>query len=393
MGEPLERREHLDLLKSALDRYPVVAILGARQVGKTTIARNLAAEEAGSATFFDLEDPEDRARLTQPKLALQGLRGLVVLDEIQLVPDLFAVLRVLADRPDRPARFLVLGSASPDLLQQSESLAGRIHFHRLGGFALDEVGRENWRDLWIRGGFPRSYLAGSDEESAEWRRDFIDTFLERDLPQLGIQIRSATLRRFWTMIAHYHGQTWNGSELGRAFGVSHTTVGRYLELLTSTYVLRKLQPWHENLGKRQVRSPKVYVADSGVMHTLLNVEDHHDLLGHPKRGASWEGFVINELIHRLGARSDECHFWATHAGAELDLLIVRGRRRRGFEVKLSTSPKVTTSMRTALENLRLDRLDVIHAGEHSFPMDERIHAVSLPRIDTDVPGLRELEPG
>jgi predicted AAA+ superfamily ATPase len=384
----IRRGRHLEALQGLLERFPVVGILGARQVGKTTLAHELAAHRPEPATFFDLEDPADLARLAEPMLALRDLRGLVVIDEVQRRPDLYPVLRVLADRPDRPARFLVLGSASPDLLRQtSESLAGRIYYHELGGFALDEVGVEARDRLWLRGGFPSSFLAESEAASAEWRRGFIRTFVERDLQQLGVAIAPEMLRRFWTMVAHYHAQVWNGAELARSFGISEPTVRRYLDLLTSALVLRRLQPWFENLGKRQVKSPKVYVTDSGLLHTLLNLETRKDLEGHPKVGASWEGFALCELLVRLGARPEESYFWATHAGAELDLLVVRGGRRLGFELKRTDAPRLTPSIRTALEDLKLERLDVVHAGEHTFPLGERVRAVALGRLYEDLEPL------
>jgi uncharacterized protein len=377
----ISRQRHLEALQVGLDRYPVVAILGPRQVGKTSIARNLAEVYEERATFFDLESPVTLARLAEPMLVLEPLRGLVVLDEIQRRPELFPILRVLADRPGQPARFLVLGSASPELLRQtSESLAGRIHFHELGGFALDETGSETLDRLWLRGGFPLSFLADSEVASFEWRRDFIRTFLERDLPQLGIQTPGETLRRFWTMLAHVHGQTWNGAEFSRSFGVSVPTVQRYLDLLSSTFVVHQLRPWFENLGKRQVKSPKVYLSDSGLAHALLGITDREDLESHPRLGASWEGFAIREIVERLGARPEEAFFWSTHGGAELDLLVIRGRRRLGFEIKRTDAPKVTPSMRIALADLKLDRLDVIHAGEFDFPMTEGIRAVPLAKI-------------
>lgn len=379
----LRRPRHLRAVRGLLRRHPVVAILGARQVGKTTLARSVCRLERGRTVWFDLEDPADLGRLGEPMLALRGARGLVVIDEVQRRPDLFPVLRVLADRPGRPARFLVLGSASPELLRQSsESLAGRIAFHQLTPFALEEAGSARWAGLWLRGGFPRSFLARSDAASAEWRRGFVRTFLERDLPQLGISIPAETMRRFWTMLAHYHAQSWNASEFGRAFGVADTTVRRYLDALTSTFVVRQIQPWHENLGKRQVKSPKVYVGDGGLLHVLLGLETLADLEGHPKVGASWEGFALEQVVHALGARSEECFFWATHGGAELDLLWLRGSRRRGFEFKRTEAPSVTPSMRIALKDLRLDRLDVIHAGAQTFPLAERIRAVALPRLLT-----------
>ena len=384
----IERDRHLQALEGYLRRHPVVAIPGARQVGKTTLARQLVAHESQPATVFDLEDPEDLGRLSEPTLALKKLRGLVVLDEIQRRPELFPTLRVLADRPGTPARFLVLGSASPDLLKQSsESLAGRILYHRLGGFALDEVGLAARDRLWLRGGFPRSFLAESSFASAEWRRELVSTFLERDLPELGITIPSVTLRRFWTMLAHYHGQVWNGAELARALGVAHSTVRRYLDIFTSALVLIQLQPWFENLKKRQVKSPKVYFADSGILHSLLNLETQDDLLRHPKVGASWEGFALAETLTRLGARRDECFFWATHAGAELDLLVIRGNRRLGFEFKLTSAPSMSRSMHSALSDLKLDRLDVVHGGEHTYPLTDRVRAVALARLYEDIEPL------
>lgn len=384
----LTRGRQSQRLRHLLERYPVVAILGARQVGKTTLARRLTHELDTTSHFFDLEDPEDLARLAEPKLVLEALEGVVVLDEVQRKPEIFPILRVLADRPGTPARFLVLGSASPTLLRQSsETLAGRIHFHRLDGFSLDEVGPRQWQRLWVRGGFPRSFLADSDEASFEWRLDFIRTFLERDLPQLGIQTPGETLRRFWTMLAHNQAQVWNGAELARAFGVSPPTVRNYLDQLTSSLVVRQLQPWHANVKKRQVKSPKVYLADSGLVHALLGLETHLDILGHSIVGASWEGFVIQEIRTRLRARPEECYFWATHAGAELDLLVVRGRKRRGFEIKHTAAPKTTKSMHRALEDLELDHLDVIHAGSETFPLAPKIRAVSIARLWDDLEPL------
>jgi len=367
---------------SLLSRYRVVAILGARQVGKTTLAKQIADEWAkGPTTHFDLEDPADLARLEEPSLLLRGLDGLVVMDEIQRRPDLFPLLRVLADRPRPATRFLLLGSASPELLRQSsETLAGRIQFFPLSGFNLSEVGTARAEQLWIRGGFPRSFLARSDRQSAEWRRGFVSTFLERDIPQLGIRVPAATLRRFWAMLAHAHGQIWNASEFARSFGVGESTVRRYLDLLAATFVVRQLPPWHENLGKRQVKSPKIYFTDSGLLHTLLQVETRESLLAHPRLGASWEGFALQAAIAHLGARPEECFFWATHGGAELDLLVVRGKRRLGFEFKRTDTPRMTPSIRSALSDLRLDVLYVVHAGEHSFSLGERVRAVPIGRM-------------
>ena len=380
--------QDLARVTALLRQFPIVGILGARQVGKTTLARQLIAARAGTSTFFDLESTTDRARLADPMLALGDLRGLIVLDEVHQVPDLFRALRVLADEPSVKRRFLVLGSAAPELLRQgAETLAGRIAYHELSGFRLDEVGLSQLSRRWTRGGFPRSFLARSDAASDEWREQFIRTFLERDIPQFGLRIPAPALRRFWTMIAHYHAQTWNSSELARAFGVAHTTVQRYLDVLTETFMVRQLPPWHENLSKRQVRAPKVYLRDTGVLHRLLGVRSLRDLEAHPKVGASWEGFALDVILDHLGARSGEAYFWGTHAGAELDLLIVRGRTRIGFEFKRASSPSVTPSMRSALTDLRLQRLYVVHGGVATFPLAEKILAVPLTRIAQDVPQL------
>jgi predicted AAA+ superfamily ATPase len=385
----IERGPFLRRLRSALAEFPVVGLLGARQVGKTTLAGQLADRWPREVHRFDLEDSADLARLADPMLALRPLRGLVVVDEVQRRADLFPALRVLADRARRPARFLVLGSASPDLLRQSsESLAGRIRYLRLEGLRMEEVGRQNMDRLWLRGGFPRSYLAPSDAASLQWRVEFIETFLHRDLPQLGISLAAETLRQFWAMLAHYHGQLLNTSELGRALGVGHPTIARHLDALVSTFVVRRLRPWHENIKKRQVKSPKVYVEDNGLLHALLNLSGRIDLERHPKVGASWESFAMAEVVGLLGVRPEECWFWATHQGAELDLLIVRGRRRWGFEFKRTSAPEVTASMRVALRDLGLVRLDVIHAGEHSFPMAPKVRAIAARDLGSALKPLR-----
>ncbi|MEA1950057.1 MAG: ATP-binding protein [Planctomycetota bacterium] len=383
----IRRSQQLARLWSLLKHNPVVAILGARQVGKTTLAKDLQRQWNQPCHAFDLERQRDIARLTDPELALESLKGLVVLDEIQRMPNLFPLLRVLADRRPIRTRFLVLGSASPEMLRQgNETLAGRIAFHTLDGFSVKEVGITNHAKLWLRGGFPRSFLAAANSKSQDWREDFISTFLERDLPQLGIRANSATLRRFWTMLAHYHGQIWNASQFARNFGVNNTTIRHYIDILTSAFVVRQLQPWHENLKKRQVKAPKVYLTDSGLLHTLLGITNKTDLDSHPKLGASWEGFVISQVTGLLAIRPHECFFWATHTGAELDLLVVRGRKRWGFEVKRTSSPTITPSMRIALSDLKLQRLFVVHAGEHSFDMSKKIRAVALSHL------LDELRP-
>jgi len=381
----IARARHEKAVLRLLRDFPIVAILGARQVGKTTLAQRIMELEKGPAEIFDLEDPADLARLDDARLALSGLRGLVVLDEIQLRPDIFPILRVLVDRRPRPARFLVLGSASPDLLRQSsETLAGRIAFHTLNGFHLDEVGPDKLDRLWLRGGFPPSFLARSNEVSLNWRRQFIRTFLERDLPQLGVRVPGTTLSRFWSMLAHYHGQVWNSSEFARSFGVSDKTVRHYLDLLGATLVVRLLPPWHANVGKRQVKSPKVYIGDSGVLHSLLGIGDARDLDRHPKVGASWEGFLLHQVLERLRAAPEECFFWATHSGEEIDCLWLRGRRRWGFEFKRTSAPTLTRSARTALDLLELQRLYVIHAGAETFPLHAKVTAVAASRLIDDL---------
>lgn len=370
-----------------LRAFRVVGVLGARQVGKTTLARQVTAGFRGPTTFFDLESPQDLARLREPELALGAQRGLVVLDEIQRRPDLFPVLRVLSDRRPLPARFLILGSASPELLRQSsESLAGRIGYADIAGFDCEEIAPARWDRLWVRGGFPLSFLARSDDASANWRRALVRDFLERDLPQLGIRVAPETMRRLWTMLAHYHGQIWNSAEFARAFGVADTTVRRYLDHLVSAFALRLLPPWHENIGKRQVKSPRIYVSDSGILHVLLGLDSREDVISHAKVGASWEGFVLEQVVRRLRARPEECFFWRTHLGAELDLLVVRGRMRLGFEIKRTAAPELTSSMRSALSDLKLDDLTVLHAGEHSFPMGRNVRAVAFHDL------LREVRP-
>jgi len=385
---PVARSGHLDRLRSLLRQFPVVGLIGPRQVGKTTLAHMFASTVKGRTTFFDLEDPVDRARLADPMLALRELRGLVVIDEIHHLPQFFRSLRVLADRPHRPARFLVLGSASPALLRQSsETLAGRIAYHELTPFSLLEIGAKHLERLWRRGGFPASYVAHSERGSVTWRKSFVRTFLERDIPGLGLRLAPTTLERFWAMLAQYHAQTWNGSELARAFGVSDATVRGYLDTLTATFVIRQLRPWSENIGKRQVRSPKVFIADTGLLHTLLGISDQTDLERHPKVGASWEGFALSQVVAALGVESDECYFWATHQGAELDLLVIHGQKRLGFEFKRSSAPAMTRSMHVALADLRLDSIDIVHAGEHTFQVAPKVRAVACADVQEEIAPL------
>ena len=358
--------------------HPIVALTGPRQCGKTTLARRIAAEAPHSA-YFDLESAVDRRRLGTPEQTLGRLDGLVVIDEVQRLPGLFETLRVLVDRADNAARFLLLDSASPALVRGvSESLAGRVGLVSLAGFDLHEIGAASWRELWLRGGFPRSYLAGNLADSTLWRANFARTFLERDIPQLGIRIPSETLRRFWTMIAHYHGQVWNAAEFARALGVRQGAARHYLDILAGAFMVRALPPWFENLKKRQVKAPKVYVRDTGLLHTLLDVGSETELAGHPKIGASFEGFVVEQLLTLL--EEENAYFWATHGGAELDLLVSRGGRRYGFECKLADAPGTTRSMRVALDDLGLDHLWVLYAGDESYVLDHSISAHPASRI-------------
>lgn len=369
-------------LTAALARNPVALLTGPRQCGKTTLARQLVPED--SLNYFDLEDPVSLARLDEPMTALGPLRGLIVIDEVQRRPDLFPALRVLADRRHVDARFLLLGSAAGDLLRQSsESLAGRVEEVIVGGFTLDEVGSDAEASLWVRGSFPRSFLPERDADSLAWRRSFVRTLLERDLPQWGVRVPATALRRFWTMIAHYHGHPWNAAEQARALGVDASTARRYLDLLSDALVVRQLPPWHANLRKRQVRAPKVYVRDSGLLHALLGLGTAKAVLEHPKVGASWEGFVIEQVLATTD--HDEAYFWATHQGAEIDLLLVAGDARIGVEIKRADAPKATPSMRTALADLGLARIVVVYPGTRRYPLAEGIEA--LPLRDLGTPNL------
>ena len=370
----LKRPQALSQIRRALKRSRVVALIGPRQCGKTTLARQIVSPD--SLNYFDLEDPASLARLAEPMTALASLRGVVVIDEIQRRPDLFPVLRVLADRRPLPARFLILGSATPGLLRQSsESLAGRLEVVPLGGFSLAEVGARAVSQHWQRGGFPLAYLAKSQADSLAWRRQLIQTFLERDLPQLGVAVPAPALLRFWTMLAHYHGQIWNAAEPARSLGVSEPTVRRYLDLLTGLFMVRQLQPWHENLKKRQIKAPKVYIRDSGLLHQLLGIRTEAELFAHPKCGASWEGYAIEETLKAV--QPDEAYFWATHTGAELDLLLFKDRRRFGVEVKRADAPRLTPSMRIALADLGLDALVVLYPGKVRYPLADRVEAVPI----------------
>ncbi|WKZ46941.1 MAG: ATP-binding protein [Anaerolineales bacterium] len=376
----IKRSSLLSRIKIALGRSRVVALIGPRQSGKTTLARQFV--NPASVNYFDLEDPVSLARLEQPMTALQDLRDLVVIDEIQRRPDLFPILRVLADREDLPARFLILGSASPELIRSSsESLAGRMETISISGFSLAEVGVNAMQEHWLRGGFPLSFLAENDSDSFAWRKNFAQTFLERDLPRWGVQIPAGNLLRFWTMISHYHGQIWNAAEPARSMGVSEPTIRRHLDLLQDVFMMRILQPWHTNLKKRQVKSPKIYFRDSGLLHALLGIRTHHDLQTHPKSGASWEGYVIEEAIKSI--EPDEVYFWATHNGAEIDLLLFKNGKRFGLECKRVDAPRLTPSMQIAIEDLQLNHLAVIYPGERSYPLAEKATVVPLSSLETE----------
>ena len=370
----LPRPQMHQRIMTALSRSRIVALLGPRQCGKTTLARMFLPPDHQS--YFDLEDPASLARLAEPMTALSGLEGLVVIDEIQRAPHLFQVLRVLADRDPLPARFLILGSASPDVIQgASESLAGRVEMIAMGGFHLPEVGVASQAAHWSRGGFPLSFLAASDEDSFAWRKNFIRTFLERDLPTFDLRLPGQTFFRFWSMLAHYHGQVWNAAEPARALGIGEMTVRRYLDVLEGTFLIRTLQPWHANLSKRQVKAPKLFFRDSGLLHHLLGIHTPSELERHPKIGASWEGYAVEEIL--AAVEPDEAYFWGTHAGAELDLLLVKDGRRIGIECKRIDAPRLTASIRIALADLELDHLAVIYPGERNYPIADKVSAFPL----------------
>ena len=374
----IRRPRRLTEIEGVLAHNPVCALLGPRQCGKTTLAREIVGRRT-DAHVFDLETAAGREQLAQPELTLTSLRGLVVIDEIQRQPRLFEILRPLADRPRTPARFLLLGSASPDLLRgASESLAGRVGFVDLGGFDLMEVGARNWRTLWVRGGFPRSYLARSEALSVGWRRDFVRTFLERDVPQLGIRIPAEALRRFWMMLAHVHGQVWNGADIARSLGVNEHTVRRYLDVLSGTYLIRQLPPWFENISKRQYKAPKVYARDSGLLHALLGAGSWRELSGHPKLGASWEGFALEQVLAL--ADGADAYFWGTHAGAELDLLLIHRGRRYGIEFKYGDAPRMTKSLHVGLTDLHLDRAWIVYPGGERYAVHAKVEVLPLAEV-------------
>ena len=379
----IERPHAILRMHDTFRAHPAVALVGPRQCGKTTLARMFAGTE-GKYDFFDLEKAVDRRKLATPELTLGGLQGLVIIDEIQRMPELFETLRVLLDRPNATTRYLLLGSASPALIKGvSESLAGRVGIVDLGGFDLREAGTDSWRELWQRGGFPRSYLASDNHASALWRESFVRTFLERDIPQLGINIPAETLRRFWTMVAHYHGQVWNSAEFARALGASEATARRYLDILAGAYMVRVLPPWFQNLKKRQVKSPKIYIRDSGLLHALLEIKSIDELAGHPKLGASWEGFTIEQLLAFF--RTQSATFWATHGGAELDLRVTFRGKYYGFECKYADAPGSTRSMRVAISDLELEHLWIVYPGAEAYALDDKLSVLPA----RDIPSLAE----
>ncbi|MFA4829831.1 MAG: ATP-binding protein [Thermodesulfovibrionales bacterium] len=380
----IKRPNLLRHVRSALRRSRIVSLIGPRQCGKTTLARHLM--DISSVKYFDLEDPASIARLNEPMTALHNLKGLVVIDEIQRRPELFPVLRVLADRAPLPARFLILGSASPDLMRQSsESLAGRVETITMSGFSLTEVGKPAYARHWLRGGFPSSFLARNETDSLSWRKNFIQTFLERDLPQWGFGIPASALLRFWTMLAHYHGQTWNAADPARSLGLSEPTVRRYLDILTGVFMMRQLQPWHANLKKRQVKSPKIYFRDTGLLHQLIGIRSEKELLNHPKSGASWEGYVIEEVIKAI--EPDEIYYWATHNGAEIDLVIIKNGRMLGVECKRMDAPGLSPSIRTALEDLKLEQIAIVYPGTKRYSLSNTVKVIPLEAVADGMQGV------
>ncbi len=376
----IKRYKELKLLEQRFKESPAVAILGPRQCGKTTLAHQFAKENNAEVHFFDLEDPRSLVRLENPLFALESLKGTIVIDEIQRRPDLFPVLRVLIDKNPK-TKYLILGSASRDLLaQSSETLAGRISYVEMGGFSLDLLSEKDLKKRWLRGGFPRSFLAKSDAGSFQWRKDFVTTFLERDIPNLGIQIPAEMLRRFWMMVAHYHGQIFNASAIGNSLAINDTTARRYLDILSATFVLRQVQPWFYNTKKRLVKRPKVYFRDSGLFHTLISAMTEKDLVAHPKLGASWEGFALEEAIEHFNLSQEEVFFWAVHTGAECDLVFSKRGKTWGIEAKFNDAPTLTKSMQSAIEELSLEHLWVLYPGKDNYPLSDKATVVSLPNL-------------
>jgi len=380
----IKRKKIIDNINEALNRGRIVSILGPRQCGKTTLARQFA--QPGSPSYFDLEDPIDNAKLAEAQNALQNLKGTVVIDEVQRQPELFPLLRVLADRIPLPAKFLILGSASPNLIKDAaESLAGRVERIRIGGFSLEEVGQKNSEQLWLRGGLPCSFLANTDKDAFTWLKEYVQSFVERDLPLHGVSLPPITLIRFWTMLAHYHGQIFNASEIARSLGISIMTVNRYLDIMTGVFMIRQLQPWYVNIKKRQVKSPKIYFNDTGILHALLGIQNQSDLFKHPKYGASWEGFVLEEVIRSI--EPHEVYFWSTHQGAEIDLVFNKGGQMYGVEIKRQDAPRMTPSIKHALEDLKLERIAVIYPGKRRYSIHKQVEVVPFDEIQGGMKGL------
>ena len=374
----IERKGYINRVKKAISRSPIVALLGPRQCGKTTLARMICDHQP--STYFDLESQTDLRRLVNPEMILASLQDLVVIDEIQTKPDLFATLRVVVDKPENKCHFLILGSASPHIIRRvSETLAGRVEFVDMAGFDVSELGMKSWKQLWTRGGFPRSFLARNDQDSFVWREGFIRTFLQRDIPQLGINIPAPAMRRFWTMLAHYHGQMWNASRIGSALGINDKTARSYLDILTQTYMIHQLQPWHENIQKRQVKSPKIYFRDTGLLHSLLDLRDFYTVTGHPQVGASWEGFAMEQIIRKTNP--SQVYYWATYSGAELDMFMIVNGKRYGIEFKFNEAPDKTKSMAIAIESLKLDKLLIVYPGEKCWPVNETISVCPIDRVE------------
>lgn len=382
----IERKRHIQDILESFEDFPVVGVIGPRQIGKTTLAHQVARNYSEPARHFDLERGADLDRLeSDPEFVLTDQHGLVVLDEVQRLPGIYTTLRVLADRRPRPAKFLVLGSASPTMLQQtSESLAGRIRYHNLSGLGLYEIQPELQDSLWLRGGFPRSFLARSDQRAFVWLEELIHTFLTRDIPAMGLTLSPTLLRRFWTMLAHLQGQVWNASEIGRSLGLSDVSVRRYLEMMSDALLIRLVQPWYANIKKRQVKAPRIYFRDVGLLHALLGISSMEELLSHPKAGVSWEGFVMEQVIEFFRLRDHQVFFWRTHTGAEIDMVVQHGTELIGIEIKRTSSPSVTKSMRSALTDLELAAVIVIHAGKDSYSLTERVRAVSVYDLSTEL---------
>ena len=381
----IERKGYINRVKKAISRSPIVALLGPRQCGKTTLARMICDHQP--STYFDLESQTDLRRLVNPEMILASLQDLVVIDEIQTKPDLFATLRVVVDKPENKCHFLILGSASPHIIRRvSETLAGRVEFVDMAGFDVSELGMKSWKQLWTRGGFPRSFLARNDQDSFVWREGFIRTFLQRDIPQLGINIPAPAMRRFWTMLAHYHGQMWNASRIGSALGINDKTARSYLDILTQTYMIHQLQPWYENIQKRQVKSPKIYFRDTGLLHSLLDLRDFYTVTGHPQVGASWEGFAMEQIIRKTNP--SQVYYWATYSGAELDMFMIVNGKRYGIEFKFNEAPDKTKSMAIAIESLKLDKLLIVYPGEKCWPVNESISVCPIDRVEESLEQIR-----